>query len=83
LDAGAFLPASGLAGAAFLATADLADDALFAATRAVLFPTAPEATAFATFFPGAGWREGARCAVFLRIGFFASGAIQILPGPVR
>jgi hypothetical protein len=60
---------------------------LFAATRAVLLlppaPPAPEELAFATFFPGAGWREGVRCAVFLRIGFFASGAIQILPGRVR
>jgi hypothetical protein len=55
------------------------EDALLATARTVLFPTAPEAPAFATFFPGAGGREVGRCAVFLRIGFL-SAAIQICPG---
>jgi hypothetical protein len=78
LEEGAFFPASGLVEAVFFTA-----DALPATARAVLFPTAAEGPAFAFFFPCAEWREGMRCAVFLRIGFLASGAIQILPGRVR
>jgi hypothetical protein len=91
LDTGAFFAASDFVDAAFLAAGALPAalvkallETLFERRRAVLFPTAAEGPAFATFFPGAGWREGERCgAVFLRIGFLASDAIQILPGRVR
>jgi hypothetical protein len=36
--------------------------------------------ALAAGFPDVGWREGERCADFLRFWFLASAAIRILPG---
>jgi hypothetical protein len=91
LDTDAFFAASDFVDAAFFAAGALPVafangllETLFERRRAVLFPTAAEGPAFATDFPGAGWRERERCgAVFLRIGFLASDAIQILPGRVR
>jgi hypothetical protein len=49
------------------------------AARGARFFAVAEAPAFATFLPDIAWREGARCAVFLRFDFLASAAIQISP----